>query len=293
MFHRLSTVTAATLLVAAVAGTVSSAKDERSFFYTPTIETAASLGVRRARKVVTEAAVHAFSKNADGGFVVAIEPVLDNKVLTLYYDGKKRRKLVFPLQDIDARLVNVKISRGMDLVGFETNAAAAVLYWRAPKTMDPELFITAGGLSPFRERKYPSYPDFAIRVVADSLRVLQSRASLLSGTEYARRFDEAVVRYRAAATKPALPEEARRFMVQAEAFVRNQDPDRASCVYVEALEIAPWWAEGHYNLGLYLAALDEFDGAIVEMKRYLALSPDAPDARAAQDKIYEWEVKVR
>jgi hypothetical protein len=27
--------------------------------------------------------------------------------------------------------------------------------------------------------------------------------------------------------------------------------------------------------------------------RYLALSPDAPDARAAQDRIYEWEVKVR
>jgi hypothetical protein len=28
------------------------------------------------------------------------------------------------------------------------------------------------------------------------------------------------------------------------------------------------------------------------MKRYLALVPDAPDARAAQDKIYDWERKA-
>jgi hypothetical protein len=28
------------------------------------------------------------------------------------------------------------------------------------------------------------------------------------------------------------------------------------------------------------------------MRRYLLLVPDAPNARAAQDKIYEWEAKV-
>jgi len=28
------------------------------------------------------------------------------------------------------------------------------------------------------------------------------------------------------------------------------------------------------------------------MKKYLILYPDAPDARAAQDKIYEWELML-
>ena len=30
--------------------------------------------------------------------------------------------------------------------------------------------------------------------------------------------------------------------------------------------------------------------AIFNMKKYLILLPDAEDARAAQDKIYEWEL---
>lgn len=33
--------------------------------------------------------------------------------------------------------------------------------------------------------------------------------------------------------------------------------------------------------------------AIREMKIYLALDPNAADARAAQDKIYEWEAKAK
>ena len=280
----------AALLFVALAGAAGSAKDERVIIYTPTIAGAARLGIRNAIRLVKEAAVHAMSKTADGGFVVQIDPVIDKGVLTLYYDGKKRRKLTFPLQDIDPRLVNVKVSGGADLVGFETTAGAALLYWRAPKTMDPELFITSHGLGTTRD---PAFPDFTLRMIAESLLVLKSRAGLLTGADYARRFDEAVVRYRGAGAKPELPEEVRRFMVQAEALVRAQDPDRASCLYIQALELAPWWAEGHYNLALYLAALDEFDGAIIEMKRYLALAPAAPDARTAQDKIYEWEVKIR
>jgi hypothetical protein len=32
--------------------------------------------------------------------------------------------------------------------------------------------------------------------------------------------------------------------------------------------------------------------AVAEMNRYLVLVPDAPNASAAQDKIYEWEGKA-
>jgi hypothetical protein len=38
--------------------------------------------------------------------------------------------------------------------------------------------------------------------------------------------------------------------------------------------------------------LDDYPGAIIEMKRYLTLVPDAPNARALQDKIYDWERKT-
>lgn len=42
------------------------------------------------------------------------------------------------------------------------------------------------------------------------------------------------------------------------------------------------------STALVLSETDKFSDAIIEMKRYLALVPDAPDARALQDKIYDW-----
>ena len=55
------------------------------------------------------------------------------------------------------------------------------------------------------------------------------------------------------------------------------------------MKIAPWWPEGYFNRALILGELNRFAEAMREMKRYLQLAPDAPNARAAQDKIYEWE----
>lgn len=105
-------------------------------------------------------------------------------------------------------------------------------------------------------------------------------------------FQEALRAYRTAAVKPQLPEAARQFMVQAEGAVRDKDYLEAADFYEQALATAPWWAEGHFNLALVLAEIDDPDRAIIEMKRYLALVPTAPDARAAQDKIYDWQRKA-
>lgn len=98
-------------------------------------------------------------------------------------------------------------------------------------------------------------------------------------------------RYRALAVKPTLPQEARRFKVQAEAAVRDKRFDRAVKRYAQALTIVPWWPEGHFNRALILGEMRLFAEAIREMKRYLALMPNAADAQKAQDKIYEWEDK--
>lgn len=63
-------------------------------------------------------------------------------------------------------------------------------------------------------------------------------------------------------------------------------------LYRDALRTSPGWGDGHYNLGLLYGDLELFPEAITEMRRYLYLAPDAQDARAVQDRIYEWEAAM-
>lgn len=85
---------------------------------------------------------------------------------------------------------------------------------------------------------------------------------------------------------------ARRFEVQAEGAVGDKDFEAAADYYRQALEIAPWWPPDHLNRALVLADTDDIPDAIIGMKRYLTLAPNAPNARAAQDKIYNWARKA-
>jgi tetratricopeptide (TPR) repeat protein len=94
------------------------------------------------------------------------------------------------------------------------------------------------------------------------------------------------------AAKPALPEEARRYQVQAETLVKNKNYKSALTAYRKLLTITPWWPKAYFNCAVLEAELQHYFEAIEEMKDYLALSPDAPDARASKDKIYEWEVQI-
>lgn len=89
-----------------------------------------------------------------------------------------------------------------------------------------------------------------------------------------------------------LPEEARRYKVEAEVAVREERFVDAAIAFEKALTIAPWWPAGHYNSALALSEIGFHFEAVQEMKRYLLLAPDAPNARGAQDKIYEWESKA-
>jgi len=107
------------------------------------------------------------------------------------------------------------------------------------------------------------------------------------------RFEKAVQDYRNAVSKPTLPEEARKYKIQAEVAVREKKYSMAAELYGEGLNIVPWWPEGHFNRALVLGESRYYLTAMREMKRYLQLAPDAPDARAAQDKIYEWELKAK
>ena len=102
-------------------------------------------------------------------------------------------------------------------------------------------------------------------------------------------FQAVAAQYRTANPKPQLPEEARRFKVKAEFAVQEKQLERAVELYGKALAIAPWWPEGHFNRALILSEIKKHREAMREMQRYLLLVPSASNARAAQDKIYQWE----
>lgn len=94
-------------------------------------------------------------------------------------------------------------------------------------------------------------------------------------------------------SRPELPEDARRYGVQANTAAGRKSYDEAIALFAKSLEAAPWWAEGHFNRALLLAEQNRSQEAVTSMKQFLMLAPNAPDARAAQDKIYEWELKAK
>lgn len=102
-------------------------------------------------------------------------------------------------------------------------------------------------------------------------------------------FQEVANKYRSAKRKPQLPELAHKYKVQAEFAAQEKRPEQAIELYGKALEVAPWWPEGHHQLALLLADKRQYKDAIREMQRYLMLVPKGPDTRIAQDKIYQWE----
>lgn len=130
------------------------------------------------------------------------------------------------------------------------------------------------------------------RRLSDALFVLKRVHSAPPAAHDSNQFESIAANYRNAVPKPEFPEIARKFRVQAEASVRNRDYEDAADLYDEALKIAPWWPEGRFNRALILGELKEYGEAMAEMKKYLMLVPTAPNARPAQDKIYEWEAKA-
>ncbi len=97
---------------------------------------------------------------------------------------------------------------------------------------------------------------------------------------------------RAMPDKPMLSENVRKFEVQAVGAVNDNKLADAADFYGRAIDVAPWYPANHYNRAFILSKIGDLPTAIQEMKYYLVLAPNAPDARAAQDNIYDWERKV-
>lgn len=93
--------------------------------------------------------------------------------------------------------------------------------------------------------------------------------------------------------KPPVPEFIRKLTVQATSFVEDKNYAQAIEYYQRALTVCPYYPLARFNLAMLYATMRDFRSAISQMNSYMRFAPDAPDIRAAQDKIYEWELKVK
>lgn len=99
--------------------------------------------------------------------------------------------------------------------------------------------------------------------------------------------------YSIMAEKPELPELARKYLVQANAAVEDKNYSSALTLFGKAISIAPYYPLSYYNRSLVYELQSNYSDAIDDMKKYIELDPTADNARAAQDKIYEWEGKTK
>ena len=86
-----------------------------------------------------------------------------------------------------------------------------------------------------------------------------------------------------------LPEQARKHALRAEVATKEGKFADAIREYKEALKISPFFPQIYKAQALNYEALKDYKQAITNLKIYLELYPDAPDAREAKDQIYKWE----
>jgi tetratricopeptide (TPR) repeat protein len=104
------------------------------------------------------------------------------------------------------------------------------------------------------------------------------------------RFQQISDNYQTLNEKPNLSEEQRKYIIQANALNDIRDYTGAIQYYDKAIALNPVsYPAGYYNLAIIAGLAGNYNYAILNMKKYLLLLPNAADAREAQDKIYGWE----
>lgn len=106
-------------------------------------------------------------------------------------------------------------------------------------------------------------------------------------------FEALAAAYRSDPGLYIVTETVRELRVQAETAIEQKKFFHAMQRFREAIDLCPWWPQGHFNLALIYSELELYHLAIASMEKYLKLVPDAPNARTAQDKIYSWRGKIR
>ncbi len=107
------------------------------------------------------------------------------------------------------------------------------------------------------------------------------------------KFKSLVIQQKSSNSTDQITEDQRKFIVQANAQNEAKNYFVALKLYENAIGINPFtYPQAYYNMALIASQIKNYHYAMFNMKKYLILSPDASDARAAQDKIYEWELLI-
>ena len=95
--------------------------------------------------------------------------------------------------------------------------------------------------------------------------------------------------------KPAIPEEAERYMARGAAAVKGAKTEKdfqdAAAEFEKAALAAPWLPAVYYNLGITQDKAGKYKEAIQSLKLYLLAAPDASDAKAVKNLTYEIEYR--
>jgi tetratricopeptide (TPR) repeat protein len=106
-------------------------------------------------------------------------------------------------------------------------------------------------------------------------------------------FQKIATSYKTLSERPTVTEEQRKYIVQANSKNEKKEYKEALEFYNKAINVNPIsYPSAYNNMALLAAQIKDYWYAILNMKKYLMLVPGAEDARAAQDKIYEWEAEL-
>jgi len=100
--------------------------------------------------------------------------------------------------------------------------------------------------------------------------------------------------YKQLPLKPKPSDPARHYAAEAQDHLKRQEWQLAEEKYKQALEQAPWWPDGHYNLALIYGALYwPSPLAVREMELYLELAPNGAHIQEAREKLQVWNRTIR
>jgi len=126
--------------------------------------------------------------------------------------------------------------------------------------------------------------------MADLLFFMQYQYTIKYYEEDLENFKSLARQYQISSEKPVMNEEQRKLFLQGNALNKQLDYEDALIYYEKAISLNPVaYPEGYYNYAIIAALSEKYELAILNMKKYLLMMPDATDANSAQDKIYEWE----
>ena len=131
--------------------------------------------------------------------------------------------------------------------------------------------------------------------IADALRVLVLAARQHVDGMLAQRYQKFLGLcgiYMDSKTTAPVPEEARQHQLLSQDAASRNDRDRALDESDKAVDTAPCWAQARYQAAQLEAQVGYYPVAVQDMKKYLLLYPDAPNAQAARDQILVWNGRM-